>query len=453
MYIWLLAEPVTHDACALPTLINIFCLCRSLIHKLVGGGWPHAATRLTSVMSSESSSTAVTSGGGDSLAAAAGSSRLAERVVFRNGKTSCNRFAVASLTNTASNEDGTLNDRELRWLERRARDGWGIVNTCCVHVQANGQGWAGEWGLFSDVHTEGYARCARAVKAHGSLLIVQIFHAGMRADDKVIGDDQTVVSCVDTVYKHRKGQRVARALKESEIEELIEAFVTAARRVEAAGADGIEIHAAHGYILTQFLCGDLNTRSDEWGGPSLANRARLIREVTRRVRAAVSDSFIVGIRLSPEPGYDKAGWNMDPDENVQVAQWCAEDGVDFVSVSIFGDVTHITPKHRERPDAKPLVRVFRDALPSDVVLMACGGVRSAARASAVLDVGADVVVCGKTSIFDPAFPRNVLAEPNYEVPTSPPYTREFLRSVDVSEPFFQFLCGLGLATESEEKED
>jgi 2,4-dienoyl-CoA reductase-like NADH-dependent reductase (Old Yellow Enzyme family) len=158
-----------------------------------------------------------------------------------------------------------------------------------------------------------------AVHETGALMIVQVFHAGMRADDTLIPGPAR--SCVDTVYKHRGGTRSVIALTEEEIEQLIQDFVLAAKRVEQAGCDGIEIHGAHGYILTQFLCPELNTRTDQWGGPSLENRARLTRRVIQGIRDAVdNEKFIIGIRLSPEPGYETAGWMMDPDENIQVAK-------------------------------------------------------------------------------------------------------------------------------------
>lgn len=365
---------------------------------------------------------------------------------FLCGKIAKNRFAVASLTNCQSNPDGTLHAREKKWLERRAIDGYGIVNSCCVHVQANGKGWEGEWALFDDKHVDGYKQAAQAIQKECSLFIVQIFHAGMRADDKLI--EGPARSCVDTVYKHRGGEREVKALTEDEIHILIEDFVKAAKRAEAAGCDGVEVHGAHGYILTQFLCPELNTRSDKWGGPSLENRARITREVVKGIRAAVSPRFIVGVRLSPEPGYESAGWMMDPDENIQVAQWLADDGIDFVSVSIFGHCpTHVTPKQKEKGETRPLVQVFRDALPKDVIVMACGGVASGKDVYTLLDMGIDVAVTGKSAISTPDFPVKVIQNKDYEVTVHPPYPLAHLEAVDVSPPFVDFLRSMRMVKE------
>jgi 2,4-dienoyl-CoA reductase-like NADH-dependent reductase (Old Yellow Enzyme family) len=369
--------------------------------------------------------------------------KMISEVNFKNGKVAKNGFAVAALTNGASNADGTVSDAELKWLTRRAKGGFGIITSCATHVQPVGQGWAGEWGIFDDKHVEGWRRAAELMHEHGALFFPQLFHAGMRAESSVIAG--TAVSCVDTEYTSRKGTHAVRALTEAEIEELIEDFVAAAKRAESAGVDGVEIHGAHGYILTQFLCPDLNKRADKWGG-SLENRARLTREVTRRVRAAVSPGFVVGVRLSPEPGFEKAGWNMDPDENVQLARWLCEDGVDFISVSLFAPsaATHVTKKHAEQGSTTPLVQVFRESCPKDVVVMACGGVNQASDVAALRELGIEVAAMGKTAISTPDFPLRVQANPAYKVEVMPPYTKEHLRSVDTSEPFINMLGFMGL---------
>lgn len=367
-------------------------------------------------------------------------------ITFKGGKVAKNPFAIASLTNCQSNPDGTLHERELKWLRRRAEGGFGIINSCCVHVQANGKGWEGEWALFDDRHTDGYRHVAEAVHKEDALFIVQIFHAGMRADDTLI--EGPARSCVDTTYEHRAGTRTVKGLTEDEIQTLIQDFAKAAKRAEDAGCDGVEIHGAHGYILTQFLCPDLNTRSDQWGGPELEDRARLTREVTRAIKAVVSPDFIVGIRLSPEPGYEKAGWNMDPDENVQVAKWLVEDGIDFVSVSLFShSPTHVTPKHADKPDAKPLIQVFRDAIPKDVVVMSCGGIQSGHDVQSLMDMGVDVAVMGKTAIGTPDFPKKVQEDSDYKVTDLPPWSMAHLESVDVTPPFVEFLRAMRVVAE------
>jgi 2,4-dienoyl-CoA reductase-like NADH-dependent reductase (Old Yellow Enzyme family) len=214
---------------------------------------------------------------------------LFEPLSFRSGLTAKNRVALAPMTNKQSHEDGTLSDDELHWLTCRADGGFGIVMTCAAHVAKDGQGWPGELGVFDDVHVEGLARIARALRSRGAASIAQIFHGGLRADAGVNGAQPWSASAIEG----------ARAATEEDLERVIGQFADAAARVQRAEMDGVEIHGAHGYLLTQFLSRTLNQREDRWGG-SLENRARLLREVTRAVRARVGPKSTIGVRLSPE---------------------------------------------------------------------------------------------------------------------------------------------------------
>ena len=256
-------------------------------------GKPHHALLVRSTQFHKFASTALFSSSTTS------NNSMDQPVKFKNGKSAKNPFAMASLTNGQSNPDGTLHENELNWLVRRAKGGYGVVNTCCVHVQANGKGWEGELACFGDQHTPGYEQLVKAIKDVDpeTLLIVQVFHGGMRADESLIeGPPRT---CVDTDYHYRAGVRKCKGLSEEEVETLIEDFVKACKRCQEAGCDGVELHGAHGYLLTQFLCPDLNTRTDQFGGKALENRARLLRRVMQGAREACGPDFIIGVRLSP----------------------------------------------------------------------------------------------------------------------------------------------------------
>ena len=168
-----------------------------------------------------------------------------------------------------------------------------------------------------------------------------------------------------------KRQGRPRAATEEDIGRTITAFRDAAVRAQRAGFAGVELHGAHGYLLGQFLSRTGNTRSDGWGG-SLPGRARLMREVTRAVRAAVSPSFLVGMRLSPEDFGQAKG--LDLDENLTLAGWLCEDGIDFLHVSLWQSSRNTT----KRPDQHP-VPLFRQACPADVRLFAAGATVSRGR--------------------------------------------------------------------------
>ncbi|MCW5837209.1 MAG: NADH:flavin oxidoreductase, partial [Labilithrix sp.] len=177
-------------------------------------------------------------------------------LVFRTGLSAKNRVLLAPMTNQQSHEDGTLSDQELAWLASRADGGFGAVITCAAHVAKDGQGWPGELGVFDDAHVPGLARLADALRARGAASIVQIFHGGLRADVTVSGAPAWSAS----------DDEGARPATEEDLSRVVGQFAAAAARAEAAGVDGVEIHGAHGYLLTQFLSATQNRRRDRWGG-------------------------------------------------------------------------------------------------------------------------------------------------------------------------------------------
>ena len=114
-------------------------------------------------------------------------SKLFDPLSFTRGPAMKNRFMLAPLTNMQSNDDGTLSDEEYRWLTMRAEGGFGLTMTCAAHVQAVGQGFGGQLGVFSDNHIEGLSRLAKGIIDNDSVAICQLYHGGMRAPAEVIG--------------------------------------------------------------------------------------------------------------------------------------------------------------------------------------------------------------------------------------------------------------------------
>ncbi|PKN58067.1 MAG: oxidoreductase [Deltaproteobacteria bacterium HGW-Deltaproteobacteria-14] len=346
-------------------------------------------------------------------------------LVFRNGARAANRCVLAAMTNQQSHVDGTLGEDEFRWLAARAAGGFGIVTTCASHVTADGQGWPGELACYSDAYLPGLTRVATMIRASGALSLVQLYHGGLRADVEASG----LPAWTARVGPEVPG--VTEATREgtlADIERVIAAFAAAARRVHAAGFDGVELHGAHGYLLTQFLSRH-NDRSDGWGG-DLAGRARLVREVMRAVRGAVPAGFLVGIRLSPEDWGNASG--VDLDESVQVARWLCEDGADFIHLSLWRALLPST----KRPDAHPCA-IFRAALPSDVPIFAAGGIWTRAEADALLAHGADAIAVARVAIGHPDWAAQLAA--GVLEPSKPPFTEAQLLAAAVSPKFIGYL--------------
>lgn len=351
---------------------------------------------------------------------------LFDPLVFRGGARASNRIALAPLTNQQSHPDGSLSDDEMRWLLRRAEGGFGIISTCAAHVALDGQGWSGELGIFDDGQIPRLRELSSALAARGALSLVQIFHGGVRAPSSVTG--QRPFSASEFTEKSPDFE-VPRAATEDDIARVIGQFRDAAVRAREAGFGGVELHGAHGYLLSQFLSATMNQRTDRWGG-SLENRARLMREATRAVRAAVPAPFVVGIRVSPENfGYAKG---LDLDENLTLARWLVEDGIDFLHVSLWNALGNT----QKRPDQHPLP-LFREACGPSVPIFAAGSIWTRADAEAVVGKGADVVSLGRSAILNPDWPRKI-SDPSWE-PRRPPVSIDYLLEQDLNPTFAGYM--------------
>jgi 2,4-dienoyl-CoA reductase-like NADH-dependent reductase (Old Yellow Enzyme family) len=353
-------------------------------------------------------------------------SSLLEPMTFANGAQACNRVWMAPMTNSQSADDGALSDDELRWLEMRARGGFGVVETCASHVALDGQGWKGELGIYDDRLLPGLERLAAVLAITGSLGLVQLFHGGVRAPSSLTGEQPWSASAFTDPAP---GFEVPRAATEADIAGVIAQFRAAAVRAKTAGFAGVELHGAHGYLLSQFLSRTMNPRTDGWGG-TLEGRARLVRETMRAVRGAVPRRFLVGVRLSPEDFGNAKG--LDLDESIEVARWLCDDGADFVHLSLW-DTSRNTSK---RPETHPLP-LFRAAIPSEIPIVVAGKIWTRAEGEALLDMGASAIALGRAAIANPDWPHRI-ADLAWE-PRRPPLTIAELRERGLSAGFASYM--------------
>lgn len=340
---------------------------------------------------------------------------LFQPLTLRCGLVLPNRIALAPMTNGQSLPDGRLGDVEYEWLARRAGGGYGMIETCAAYVALDGKAWAGELGVDRDDDLPGLRRLADRIRQGGAAGIVQLFHGGVRAASKLTG---TQVWSASVFHEDGPHFEVPRAATPEDVERVIEQFAAAAARCEAAGFEGVELHGAHGYLLTQFLSRTMNPRPFE-------ERAGFVRRVMQAVRARVSPRFCVGVRLSLE---DRGGAKgLDLDESLQVARWLAEDGADFIHASLW-DASKPTAK---RPGEHPIPLV-RAAVPPEVAVIVAGAIWTHAEAEAALARGADVVAIGRAAILNPEWPRT-------DGVKQPPATRAELAAVAVSPAFADYL--------------
>ena len=330
-----------------------------------------------------------------------------------------NRFMLAPLTNQQSHADGRLSEEEFRWLTLRAEGGFGLTMTCAAHVQAQGQGFPGQLGVFGDQHLEGLTRLASAINATGSRSAVQLHHAGNRSPKELVGQPVSASDDPETG---------ARGLTLPEVEQLVEDFVEAAVRSEKAGFDGVELHGAHGYILAQFLSPEINHRDDRYGG-SVENRARILFEIIDGVRRRTGPDFQLGLRLSPE----RFGLRLS--EIVEVAQEVLRDGrIDYLDMSLWDVFKEPT---EEAHKGRSLMSYFTELDRGDVKLGVAGKITTPAIAAEMLDRGADYVLIGRAAILHHDFPEKARDPAFTPVPT--PVSAEHLANEGVSPGFIEYL--------------
>ncbi|HAW05826.1 MAG TPA: NADH:flavin oxidoreductase, partial [Saprospirales bacterium] len=284
--------------------------------------------------------------------------RLDTPIQFPCGAIMKNRFMLAPMTNSQSFEDGRLSEEEYEWLIMRAKGQFGLVMTCASHVQAIGKGFPGQLGIYSDDHIEGHTRLAASINSYGSLAVVQLHHAGMRTPYELIQEAPVCPS--------KNEKQGARELSLEEIEQLKNDFIDAAIRAKKCGYDGVEVHGAHGYILTQFLSSEINKRTDHYGG-SLENRTRLLFEIVEGIRDVCGPSYLIGVRLSPEK------FGMDLLEIKKICKrFISEDKIDFLDVSLW-DV--FKQPEEEKYRNKSLLEHFAELDFNRVLLTVAGKVR------------------------------------------------------------------------------
>jgi len=240
-----------------------------------------------------------------------------------------NRFVRSATYFGLADDEGRIGDASVELMRILASSEVGLIVTGYAFVARSGQCFADMNGIDRDEQIAGYRKMTGAVHERGGRIVMQIAHGGAGATQvRIRGEERLVASVVDG--QRRRGERV-RELSDAEIEAIIDVFGQSARRVQEAGFDGVQIHGAHGYLITQFLSPSSNRRSDRWGG-SLENRMRFVIEVTRAVRAQVDDDFPVMIKLGCRDYLDE-GKGLSIDEGAEVAAALEREGVCFVEVS------------------------------------------------------------------------------------------------------------------------
>ena len=236
-----------------------------------------------------------------------------------------NRFVRSATHDFMADDEGNVTDANVELYRRLAEGEVGLIITGHAHVQPSGKASPRQMAVFDDRFVAGLARIPEAVHRFPSRVFLQIAHAGRQTKEKLCGCVPVSPSAVyDPVSKV-----MPRELSGDEISALIADFVSAAVRAQRAGFAGVELHTAHGYLLSSFLSPHTNRRADEWGG-SIENRARVLVEVLRGVKAACGRDFPVIVKLNST---DFLEGGLVLEDAVRVASRLEAEGIDGIEVS------------------------------------------------------------------------------------------------------------------------
>ncbi|GLT13805.1 putative NADH-dependent flavin oxidoreductase YqiG [Vibrio algivorus] len=320
---------------------------------------------------------------------------------------------MAPLTHNMSSETGDPSQAELDWLARCIRGGFGLVITAATQVLSGGRCWLGQPALVTPFQQNAFSTLAKTANENNALVLVQLHHGGLRAASD-LNDGAAPVGPSEVQPGGRYDLGVTE-LKDKDIYELIEAFVRSAQRAYDAGLHGVELHAAHNFLLCNFLNPTLNKRTDQWGG-SVKSRSRFLIEIIRGIRARLPRQFLVGVRLSPESYANIVGIKLD--NQLAVTRLLANEEIDYVHFSM-GDTFKSA---KDKPNSDLLTELSK-AVPEHIPLMVAGNIHDGIDAEIALEGGADLVAIGSAALGNPDWVKRI----NNSTPlVCPPYTKHWM---------------------------
>lgn len=318
------------------------------------------------------------------------------------GVTIPNRVVMASMTTRLATRDGFVTERLIEYYRARARGGVGLVTVEMASPERAGRHRFHELGIFDDRFAEGLSTLARAIKAEGSMAAIQLGHGGGHTSARISGEPPVAPSAIPHPLLEIEFETVVpEAMSLARIEDAIDAFARAARCAFTAGFDVVEIHAAHGYLISQFLCPAENLRTDAFGG-TLENRARFGLDIIRRIKKLNPGKSVV-FRFDSD---DFFPGGLSEEESLRVGGWAAEAGADALHVS-GGHYRSLPSAERMIPPMKypggcfvPFAERLKNTV--DVPVIVVGRLGDPSVAADVVETGkADFIALGRPLLADP----------------------------------------------------
>ncbi len=317
------------------------------------------------------------------------------------GVTFRNRMAVSPMSTCHVEDDGTVNQRYIDYMEARAKGGYGLIYTEYTTVKKEGRAEVKQLAIYDDRFIPGLKKLTDAVHRHGAKIFVQLHHAGGR------GTSEASDGCTESVTAQNcPGCPVLpHELTTEECYGLVGYFADAAERAVRAGFDGVDVHCGHGYLLSDFLSPSMNKRTDEFGG-DIYSRARLPILIFKGIKERCGKDFPVTVRMNGEE-FTTEGTN--PTEARIIARFFEEAGVDAINATVGGDVTqHFALRGNDsRPGSNNIYsKTIKDAV--SIPVFTVGRMNDPYYMEDALITGAgDMIVMGRQSLADPEFPNKV----------------------------------------------
>ncbi|MFM2642368.1 NADH:flavin oxidoreductase/NADH oxidase family protein [Vibrio chagasii] len=353
---------------------------------------------------------------------------LSDSFSLPNGQIIKNRLFKSAMSEQLGDKQHNPKPGLATLYQRWAQGGIGLSITGNVMVDRNALGEPNNVVLDEHSDLTQFEAWASAGKQNGSQIWMQLNHPGKQIPKFLCGKP-VAPSAISLKRGLEKGFNTPRALTDSEIHDIINKFALSAKLAKQSGFTGVQIHGAHGYLVSQFLSSRHNQRDDKWGG-SLENRLRFVIELYRAIRKEVGESFPVGIKLN-SADFMKGGFTEE--ESMQVVQALSREGIDLIEISggTYESPSMMGSKNKNDPVKASTVK--REAYFLDYMvkvrelvstpLVVTGGFRTAPAMNDALQTSAtDFVGIARTMAVDPDFPNKLMADPAHGMPLEVPTT-------------------------------
>ncbi|MBQ2640602.1 MAG: FAD-dependent oxidoreductase [Lachnospiraceae bacterium] len=325
------------------------------------------------------------------------------------GHTIKNRFTVPAMVSNFCNEDGTATERYIAYHEAKAKGGWGLIITEDYNVAPEGHGFSCTAGLWNDGQIESHSELPKRVHQYGATILAQIYHCGRQtASDRIPEGCHTRSS---SAILCPFGDQIPIPFTTEEVKDMVSKYGDTALRAKKCGFDGVEIHGAHGYLITQFFSPYSNKRLDEYGG-NFWNRTRFAREIIADVRKKCGDDFIIDMRISADE-FVEGGLTIE--DSKAIAVMMEEAGLDMIHVSVGNYLSvdlNIASSYSGHGWFTDWAKQVKDVVKIPVVTVS--RINDPFLADEILASGkADFVAMGRASLCDPGLP-NKAKEGHFE---------------------------------------